>query len=226
MTESLFDRDPVEALAEEYMERKRRGESPSVAEYEQQHPELADQIRELFPALEMMEDFKPSMDSTGDSGGKIDVGSTELKVKQLGDYHILREIGHGGMGVVYEAEQISLGRRVALKVLPEQMIKKDTQRRRFEREARAAAKLHHTNIVPVFGVGEQDGMRYYVMQFIQGLGIDEVIDELRRIHSGKAAPDQEPDERLHGSPEGHPGSGKGRVGQFPGDGCEQDTDGQ
>jgi serine/threonine protein kinase len=75
---------------------------------------------------------------------------------QLGDYRILREIGRGGMGVVYEAEQVSLGRRVALKVLPPQMVRDFKRKHRFEREARSAARLHHTNIVPVFGVGEHD----------------------------------------------------------------------
>ena len=72
------------------------------------------------------------------------------------------------MGVVYEAEQVSLGRRVALKLLPSQSRLDPKHRGRFEREARAAARLHHTNIVPVFGVGEDDGTPYYVMQFIHG----------------------------------------------------------
>ena len=111
--------------------------------------------------------------------------------RQLGDYLILREVGRGGMGVVYEAEQVSLGRHVALKVLPRQLRHDARTKLRFEREAKAAAKLHHTNIVPVFGVGEHDGMRYYAMQFIQGLGLDLVLDELKRSHpwsDGAGAP--------------------------------------
>src|SRR5262249_22234856 len=101
---------------------------------------------------------------------------------------ILREIGRGGMGVVYEAEQESLGRRVALKVLSSAALIDPKQVRRFEREARAAARLHHTNIVPVFGVGQQDGHHYYVMQFITGLGLDLVLDDLRRLRRSKAGP--------------------------------------
>ncbi len=108
-------------------------------------------------------------------------------LEQLGDYRVLREVGRGGMGVVYEAEQVSLGRHVALKVLPPQLLRDPKQRRRFEREAKAAAKLHHTNIVPVFGVGEQEETPYYVMQFIQGQGLDAVLDELKRLH---AAPER------------------------------------
>jgi WD40 repeat protein/serine/threonine protein kinase/tetratricopeptide (TPR) repeat protein len=102
-----------------------------------------------------------------------------VSVPDFGDYRLLREVGRGGMGIVYEAEQISLGRRVALKVLPHKMLLEAKHRRRFEREARAAARLHHTNIVPVFGVGEHDGLPYYVMQFIPGRGLNEVLKSLR-----------------------------------------------
>jgi serine/threonine-protein kinase len=96
------------------------------------------------------------------------------------------------MGVVYEAEQVSLGRRVALKVLPAHLLADPKHRKRFEREAKAAARLHHTNIVPVYGVGESDGLYYYVMQFIHGLGLDEVLIELRKQRRAKKSP-QEPD---------------------------------
>jgi WD40 repeat protein/serine/threonine protein kinase len=85
------------------------------------------------------------------------------------------------MGIVYEAEQESLGRRVALKILPAGALLDERLRQRFQREARAAARLHHTNIVPVFGVGEEGGLLYYVMQFIPGLGLDRVLAELRRL---------------------------------------------
>jgi serine/threonine protein kinase len=108
--------------------------------------------------------------------------------RQLGEYRILREIGHGGMGVVYEAVQESLGRHVALKVLPLHGLLNPTVLERFKREARAAAKLHHTNIVPVFGVGENNGIHYYAMQFIQGQGLDKVLDEVRRLRVGRDAP--------------------------------------
>ena len=106
--------------------------------------------------------------------------------ERLGDYRILREIGRGGMGMVYEAEQESLGRRVALKVLSAGALLDPKQVRRFEREAKAAARLHHTNIVPVFGVGQQDGHHYFVMQFIAGVGLDVVLDDLRRLRQGKS----------------------------------------
>jgi eukaryotic-like serine/threonine-protein kinase len=102
-----------------------------------------------------------------------------LHLKQLGDFRIIREIGRGGMGVVYEAEQVSLGRKVALKVLPQQALAGSSNLQRFRLEARAAARLHYTNIVPVFGVGEQNGLHYYAMQFIAGEGLDVVFSKLR-----------------------------------------------
>ena len=101
--------------------------------------------------------------------------------ERLGDYLLLRRIGSGGMGVVYEAIQESLGRHVALKTLPFHQLGDATRLERFRREARAAARLHHTHIVPVFGVGEHDGLHYYTMQFIRGQGLDAVLREVKRL---------------------------------------------
>jgi hypothetical protein len=92
------------------------------------------------------------------------------------------------MGVVYEAEQVSLGRRVALKVLPHQVSSDLKTLARFRREARSAAQLHHTNIVPVFEVGKAGGVSYYAMQFIQGQGLDTVIDDLRNGDASSCVP--------------------------------------
>jgi serine/threonine protein kinase/WD40 repeat protein len=168
----------LDLLAEDFAERLRCGERPSLKEYLDRYPDLADDIRELFPALVEVEQAE------GDRREAAEPVSETPPLKQLGDFRLLREIGQGGMGIVYEAEQVSLGRHVALKVLPRKLLSDVRAKQRFEREAKAAAKLHHTNIVPVFGVGEHDGQPYYVMQFIQGLGLDEVLEELRRVQSG------------------------------------------
>lgn len=108
--------------------------------------------------------------------------------ERLGDFRILREVGKGGMGIVYEAVQESLDRRVALKVLANHSMLDDKSLQRFWQESRAAASLHHTNIVPVFGIGEHDGLHYYVMQFIDGLGLREIINELNRLGGAVAQP--------------------------------------
>src|SRR6516225_6747795 len=185
MKTSSGERNPVELLAQEYLDRKRRGERPTLQEYLNRHPDLAEEIRDLFPALLMMEDLG---ESSGGTTGSLAADSVAVGVRlqRLGDYRILREIGRGGMGVVYEAEQESLGRRVALKVLSAGSLLDPKQVRRFEREARAAARLHHTNIVPVFGVGCQDGHHYFVMQFIAGVGLDVVLEDLRRLRGAKS----------------------------------------
>src|SRR5262249_45132570 len=177
-------------MAEEFLDRYRRGERPALKEYLDRHPDLAAEIREVFPAMAMMENIALADESVDNPVAHATGLAAPLE--QLGDYRIIREVGHGGMGIVYEAEQVSLGRHVALKVLPRKMLLDAKQKRRFEREAKAAAKLHHTNIVPVFGVGEHDGMPYYVMQFIQGRGLDEVIDELERMQGNKGANDEMP----------------------------------
>jgi serine/threonine protein kinase/Tfp pilus assembly protein PilF len=99
--------------------------------------------------------------------------------ERLGDFDLIKEIGRGGMGVVYEARQISLKRRVALKVLPPGLGLPDRAVQRFEREAQAAAGLHHTNIVPVYATGEDRGSHYYAMELVEGQSMAQVLDDLR-----------------------------------------------
>jgi WD40 repeat protein/serine/threonine protein kinase/lipoprotein NlpI len=180
--------DPFGQIADEFVEAFRQGQRPSVEEFARRYPEHADEIREMLPALVLMEKAKSASDSPRTAARGLAAHAAPLQ--QLGDYQILREVGRGGMGVVYEAQQLSLGRHVAIKVLPSHALLDPRHLARFQREARSAAKLHHTNIVPVFGVGEQDGLHYFVMQFIQGLALDLVLDELRSLRRprGQQAP--------------------------------------
>jgi serine/threonine protein kinase len=174
-------RDPFERIAEEFVERRRKGESPSVEEYAKRYPEHAETIRKLLPAVAMIERL---------GQGAEHPAQTELPRPvpvKLGDFRITRELGRGGMGVVYEAVQESLGRSVALKVIHH--VQPDSGRlQRFQREAQAVARLHHTNIVPIFAVGEHDGVPYYAMQYIRGRGLDALLEEWRR---GKPLPSEE-----------------------------------
>ncbi|HKB39174.1 MAG TPA: protein kinase, partial [Gemmataceae bacterium] len=190
------ERNPVDKLAEEFAARCRAGESPSVSEYAARYPELADEIRDVFPALLAMEQLKPANNVLTSPVENPPAAPTDEPAlpSRLGEYRLLREVGRGGMGVVYEAVQESLGRHVALKVLPGGALGGPTHLERFRREARAAGRLHHTNIVPVFGTGECDGVHYYAMQFIPGQALDNVLHDLRRLRQ----PHHQEDENLPG----------------------------
>ena len=185
MSDSTVDRDPFERLAEEFAERLRRGEHPSLPEYVARCPERADDIRELFPALALVEHYKSSPDlSQLSSRAPVPATRGDLP-ERLGDYRILRYLGEGGMGVVYEAVRESLHSHVALKVMHTQYRNREKYLRRFRTEARAAARLHHTNIVSVFDYGVEDGVCFYAMQYIAGHSLDKILVDLRELRQEK-----------------------------------------
>jgi serine/threonine protein kinase/tetratricopeptide (TPR) repeat protein len=176
----------VGRLAEEYTERINSGEGPEVGEYVKRYPQFAEQIRQILAALEAVRTL------TSEQAGPRGVPDAAHPVAgQLGDYRILREVGRGGMGVVYEAKQVSLGRKVALKVLPFAAVLDQRQLQRFKNEAQAAAQLHHQNIVPVYSVGCERGVHYYAMQYIEGQTLASVIAELRHVSDPGAVESEE-----------------------------------
>jgi tetratricopeptide (TPR) repeat protein len=164
------DDDPFEQAAADFTRRVRAGERPTVDEYADRYPEIADLLRELLPTVAAVERAK----SDSKEADRV-AASFARPPERLGDFRIVREIGRGGMGIVYEAVQESLGRNVAVKVLPAHVTADERRVRRFDEEAKHAARLHHTNIVPVFGVGADEGLYYYVMQLIDGEGLDRVV---------------------------------------------------
>jgi serine/threonine protein kinase/Flp pilus assembly protein TadD len=170
-------------VMDEFLERQGRGEQPDIEEYAVRYPQLAAVLRQMLPALRVMH---VSATNHPRENGSL---STPIEPEgPLGDFRIVREVGRGGMGVVYEAVQISLGRRVALKVLPFAAALDAKQLQRFRNEAQAAAHLHHQSIVPVYYVGTERGVHFYAMQFIQGRTLAEVILELRSISAGGECP--------------------------------------
>ncbi|WP_406696780.1 tetratricopeptide repeat protein [Singulisphaera sp. Ch08] len=167
-------------LFEELAVRIQAGESLDPEELAREHPELAEALRSILPAVEILVGLgRRAADFA--SGPEHPAPDVNPGAEVLGDFRILREIGRGGMGVVFEAQQISLGRRVALKVLPFAAALDQRQLQRFRVEAQAAAHLHHEHIVPVFSVGCERGVHYYAMQLIEGRTLAHLIGELRRF---------------------------------------------
>ncbi len=178
--------DPrVLAALEEYLAAVDAGQRPDRQDFLARHAAVA---APLAKALEGLEFIREAASQPGLGSGPSPAAAPDPApdLSPLGDYRIIREIGRGGMGVVYEAVQLTLGRRVALKVLPFAAALDPRHLQRFHNEAHAAAHLHHTHIVPVFGVGCERGVHYYVMQFIEGQSLATLIASLRR-EAGKAA---------------------------------------
>jgi tetratricopeptide (TPR) repeat protein len=172
----------VGQVADDFLRRQRDGERPDIEEYLARYPQAAQVLRTVLASLRLLDQSRSGHAATALEEGPAEVEGT------LGDFRILREVGRGGMGVVYEAVQISLGRRVALKVLPFAAALDERQLQRFKNEAQAAAGLHHTNIVPVFAVGCERGIHFYAMQLINGQTLACVLADLRQQEDPGQAP--------------------------------------
>jgi len=156
-------------ILDEYLEKLENGIRAAPDELIARYPQYEQPLREYLDGLNLL---NAGIAEMSDSPFRFDDDQ-----QTLGDYELIREIGRGGMGVVYEARQISLDRRVALKVLPFAAMLDQRQIVRFETEARAAARLQHPHIVPVYGVGCDRGVHYYAMQFIEGTSVRDLIDQ-------------------------------------------------
>ena len=179
LTDSAIPADRQERLAEildRYLSELELGVPPHVDDLIAEHPDLADELRLYVDSLHLLHGVTTGLHPSVPQRS----AAMEATSKRLGDYEIVRELGRGGMGIVYEARQLSLNRQVALKVLPFAAVLDDKQLSRFRTEAQAAAQLHHPHIVPVFAVGQERGVHFYAMQYIEGQSLDRACDELRR----------------------------------------------
>ena len=192
-SDASLDARDEEALAEAlegYFSALEAGEAPDAATYAAQFPAISKRLRRCLAGLTNMHDALAS-DSAGLSSAS---GRKRLRASrqslptghQLGDFRLLQEIGRGGMGVVYAAEQISLNRRVAVKVLPFAAFLDSRRRQRFLNEAHAAATLQHEHIVPVYATGCDQGVHYYAMRLIEGPSLASLLSEARRRHASAA----------------------------------------
>lgn len=183
--------DPrIFAAVQEYMAELDAGRRPNRQEFLARHPEIREDLSVCLQGLAFLNSAAAEIHAglSGPSHEQQRSFEAELaSSKPLGDFKLIREIGRGGMGVVYEAVQLSLGRRVAVKVLPLAGALDHRQLQRFRNEAQAAAQLHHTNIVPVYAVGCERSVHFYAMQLIDGQSLADVVRLLRGTVDRSAA---------------------------------------
>ncbi|MHC4941220.1 MAG: protein kinase domain-containing protein [Planctomycetota bacterium] len=162
--------DRIEEILGRWREARDRGESIDPEQVIRDNPELADELRERFAVMHAVDRvfFKNAI--------------VEEAPKQVGDYRIVREIGRGGMGVVYEAKDTKMDRRVALKVLALGITGTGEAVRRFQREAKAAGRLHHTNIVPIYGMDQHAGQWFYAMELVDGQSLSSLVAGLQGLN--------------------------------------------
>lgn len=177
MTESsVSPEERLDTIVSEYVLTVRDGSAPDVESIYAAHPDLAEQLRELLPLVARLERWGTAKE--------VECVRQSLPIhfplEELGEYRLIRELGRGGMGVVFHAEHRFSSRAVALKLLPFRLGADLSQRQaQFRLEADAIAKLRHPHIVPIYSFGEEAGFFYYVMQLIDGVTLAEVIQRLR-----------------------------------------------
>ena len=177
--------DPLDLVISDFAEDMRRGRAPSVEDYAFRYPEIADDIRELLPLICALERWSVDKEIECVRSNFPE----DFSNRRLGEYRVIREIGRGGMGVVFEAAHVTTGAPVAIKLLPFRYVT-DLPRRQaqFIREAETIAGLRHRNIIPVYAYGHHEGYCYYVMQLVEGVNLDWVIrrllekDDLLRVY--------------------------------------------
>ena len=175
-TDGLNSRDSLEVLLSQFADEVRGGAMPSIEDYAARHPELAGEIRELFPLVFSLERWKSDKEVECLRRNVPD----EFEVEAFGDYKVIRELGRGGMGVVFHAVHTRSRRPVAVKLLPWRYAADMPRwKERFHREAATIAALRHKNIVQVYSFGRHEGYYYYVMQYVDGVGLDGIINRLR-----------------------------------------------
>jgi serine/threonine protein kinase/WD40 repeat protein len=184
---------------ETYLSLVEQGQAPDADTFAARYPDLSEDIRAALDGLELVHGLVGHTSASGSgsrSGGGA--GRNLESGRRIAGYRIVGELGRGGMGTVYEAVHMGLDRPVALKVLGTHAAPDSSARRRFLNEARTAAGLHHTHIVPVFDVGQAGGLCYYAMQRIEGSGLDRVLRYLRRTRPLQAAGEARSNEEIHG----------------------------
>lgn len=173
----LRSREPVEILASQFVDELRSGLQPDVENYARRYPLHADVIRDSFPVLAILEQTRIHTEAAAIRRNMPET----FPFTRLGRCDLLCELGRGGMGVVLQGRESDTDHLVAVKVLPWRVSIVPEWQKKFEKEARTTAGLRHRNIVPVFRFGQEHGYCYYVMQFVNGIGLDVIIRRLQEV---------------------------------------------
>ncbi len=192
------DESRVVRAVQEYLALAESGADVQREEFVARYPDIAQSLEDCIDAVELVQANVPHFSRDSHADEVEDEPASGFFRRTLGDFRILGEIGRGGMGVVYEAQQLSLGRRVALKVLPFAAVLDPRSFKRFKNEALAAASLEHPNIVGVYSVGCDRGVHFYAMRFVDGHSLAEVIRQLKSHaeHVNDLGPSSEQDQAV------------------------------
>jgi serine/threonine protein kinase/outer membrane protein assembly factor BamB len=161
--------DEIARIADEYFHAHKSGSSDSVSVWMAKHPHLGDELRQSLEAIDLLR-------------GNQTAGFPD----RFDDFEILHELGRGGMGVVYAATQISLNRRVALKVVRWSQAD-PLSIDRFRREAQTVAAMRHEHIVPIYAIGQFESLQYFAMQLIDGESVAQMISKQKDVVLSRSA---------------------------------------
>ena len=183
---TLIENRKFAELLVEISDRHETGQSIDWDELLKLYPQFSEQLEQVRPAFEGLNQLRVELNRSGHDADHED--SPPNAGQPLGDFQLVRELGRGGMGVVYEAQQLSIDRKVALKILPLAALVDERGLRRFKNEVSAIATLNHPNIVSVYSVGEDRGVHYYAMELVRGQSLAAVIHELNAKHGRRPSP--------------------------------------
>ena len=190
MTESEHNSENIiEQAVQRYVDAQLQGQKPDIDEFVKQYPDFEGQIKQRLQNLDEIDSLFDVLMKADDSDFGDSITESNLIGQKLGDFEILKMIGHGGMGAVFLAQQVSLDREVALKVISSVGGPQAKNLDRFKRESKVLAQISHPNIVPIYEVGQHGPYSYFAMELVKGVSLDKILSNIRNVKSGEKASD-------------------------------------
>ncbi|MBC8481988.1 MAG: protein kinase, partial [Planctomycetes bacterium] len=181
--------DIIEQAVQQFVDAQLQGQKPDIDEFAKQYPEFESQIRQRLQNLDEIDSLFDCLMQADDSDFANAIDGHDLIGQKLGDFEILKMVGQGGMGAVFLAQQASLDREVALKVISSVGGPQAKNLDRFKRESKVLAKISHPNIVPIYEVGQHGPYSYFAMEYVKGVSLDKILSSIRNAKSGEKASD-------------------------------------